>query len=376
VRGLTVVLANGWVVQVERGEVIASADGWFNIVCGRDTLRVPVRALPWPDVPKCSAGYALRDRMDLVDLLVGSEGTLGIITEITFGMRARDQATCLAFVSVADEGAAIDLVGVLRDQAHASWATHGQRGVDVSAIEHVDRRSIELLREDGADRRSGVTLPASAATILFIEMELNDVPTQAEAWAQVAGACEASAPDTPLVRFCRLLSERGLLDDAELALPGDERRVASFRALREAVPETVNNRIAKAKRSEPRASKIAADVIVPFEQFDAMLSACHAAFHRRSLDAAIWGHISDGNVHPNVIPRNAADLASGPEAILEIGREVIRLGGSPLAEHGVGRNAVKKTLLKLLHGDAGLGAMRMVKQALDPAGILAPGVLF
>ena len=96
----------------------------------------------------------------------------------------------------------------------------------------------------------------------------------------------------------------------------------------------------------------------------------------RGLDAAIWGHISDGNVHPNVIPRTFADVESGREAILAFGREAIRLGGAPLAEHGVGRNPTKQKLLRELYGDAGIDNMRHVKAVLDPDWKLSPGVIF
>ena len=91
---------------------------------------------------------------------------------------------------------------------------------------------------------------------------------------------------------------------------------------------------------------------------------------------AVWGHISDGNLHPNVLARSFADVESGRAAILEVGREAIRLGGSPLAEHGVGRNRVKQQLLEELYGREGIEEMRAVKRALDPRWTLAPGVLF
>ena len=90
----------------------------------------------------------------------------------------------------------------------------------------------------------------------------------------------------------------------------------------------------------------------------------------------MWGHISDGNVHPNVLPRSYADVERGKEAILYFGREVARLGGCPLAEHGVGRNPVKQALLRELYGEAGIEQMRAVKRALDPEWKLAPGVIF
>jgi FAD/FMN-containing dehydrogenase len=91
---------------------------------------------------------------------------------------------------------------------------------------------------------------------------------------------------------------------------------------------------------------------------------------------ATWGHASDGNVHPNVLPRSYEDVEAGKAAILEFGVQVARLGGCPLAEHGVGRHPVKQALLRQLYGDAGIDEMRRVKQALDPQGLLAPGVLF
>jgi len=100
------------------------------------------------------------------------------------------------------------------------------------------------------------------------------------------------------------------------------------------------------------------------------------AFASRGLDFAVWGHISDGNVHPNVLPRSYHDVEEGKNAILEFGREVARLGGCPLAEHGVGRNPVKQALLRGLYGDQGMAEMRAVKQALDPDWKLAPGVIF
>jgi D-lactate dehydrogenase (cytochrome) len=117
-------------------------------------------------------------------------------------------------------------------------------------------------------------------------------------------------------------------------------------------------------------------MIVPFERFAEMMALYRDGFAARGLDFAVWGHISDGNVHPNVLPRSYDDVERGKDAILEFGREVTRLQGCPLAEHGVGRNAVKQALLRELYGDAGIEQMRAVKRALDPEWTLAPGVIF
>ena len=192
----------------------------------------------------------------------------------------------------------------------------------------------------------------------------------------VEDALDPGGPETPLGRFCRLLEARGLLDCTELALPGDMAGRARLSAVREAIPQAVNHRVALAQHAiSPDISKLAGDFIVPFAAFARMEAACRAACEARGLDLAIWGHISDGNVHPNVIPRRVEDMALGRAALLDAGRTVIALGGSPLAEHGVGRNPLKQRFLELLHGPAGLAAMRAVKRALDPDSLLAPGVL-
>jgi D-lactate dehydrogenase (cytochrome) len=107
-----------------------------------------------------------------------------------------------------------------------------------------------------------------------------------------------------------------------------------------------------------------------------MMRIYREGLERRGLDHAIWGHVSDGNVHPNVIPRSYEDVVAAREAILEFGREAVRLGGCPLAEHGVGRSALKQLLLRQMYGDSGVADMRAVKRAIDPDGKLAPGVIF
>ena len=377
VRALTVVLPSGDVLDIERGATRAARDGHFQIELESGTLRIPVPRYRMPNVPKRSAGYFAEPEMDLIDLFIGSEGTLGVITEATLGLVDVRPAFCLAFVPFGDRAAALALVRRLRDAAHGTWASRDPHGIDVAAIEHIDRRSIELLREDGIDRLHGVVFPERTAIALLVTLELPSETTSAQAFDEIGAARGSGAPDTPLVRLCRVLDEAGVLDDVDIAVPGDRMRADQLLAVREAVPAAVNRRVGLAKQAiDSRIEKTAADMIVPFDAFDELLARYDEEFARRGLDAAVWGHISDGNVHPNVIPRSYDDVEQGKAAILALGREVIRLGGSPLAEHGVGRNSVKQQLLIELYGRDGVDDMRRVKQAFDPGWRLAPGVIF
>jgi D-lactate dehydrogenase (cytochrome) len=377
VTALTVVLASGEVLDIERGQVKADPRGFFEIET-RDTVRrVPVPALRMPAVPKRSAGYFAAPEMDLVDLFVGSEGTLGVVMEATLKLVANAPNTCLALVCCPTEAAAVALVDALRRESIETRRTEDVRGVDVSAIEQMDRRCLEMLREDGEDRKYQVRFAEGTAVALLVQIDLPGDVDAERAFEQVAAAGDPGAPDTALTRFCRMLDRAGVLDDTEMALPGDRRRAQQFFDAREAVPAAVKHRIGIAKQAvDPALEKTAADMIVPFDRFAEILDIYHEGFRRRGLDYAIWGHISDGNVHPNVLPRSVGEMMAGRHAILEFGRAVIDRGGCPLAEHGVGRSPMKQELLRDLYGDSGIEAMRAVKRALDPEWKLAPGVLF
>src|SRR5262249_45860479 len=265
----------------------------------------------------------------------------------------------------------------LRTAAQVTWRTHDPNGLDVSAIEHVDARCLAILREDGADRAFGVTIPDTATIALLVALELPQDTSAARAFDDIGRAREPGAPDSPLARFCRALDDAGVLERVDIAVPGDTARQQQLLGLREAVPAGVNARVGRAKQQvDARIAKTAADMIVPFDRVGELMAIYDGEFARRGLDGAVWGHLSDGNLHPNVIPRTFADVEAGIDAILAFGREVRRLGGAPLAEHGVGRNATKQRLLRDMYGDGGIEEMRAVKRALDPEWKLAPGVVF
>jgi D-lactate dehydrogenase (cytochrome) len=374
VRALTLVLPGGEVIDLERGRTQADESGRFEIELADRMVRFEIPGYRMPRVPKLSAGYFAAPGMDLVDLIVGSEGTLGIVTAVTLKVLPVRPAICLAFVSFPKRNAALTFVKRLRDAALETWRTEDPRGLDVAAIEQIDRRCLTLIREDGEDRKNGVEIPDETEMALLVEIELPEGTSPEQAFDAIG---RARSQDTPLARFCRMLEEEGVLDSVQIAVPGDRARAAQLRGVREAVPAAVNRRVGRAQHDvDARINKTAADMIVPFDRVGALLDFYDAEFGRRGLDAAVWGHVSDGNVHPNVIPRSFAEVESGRQAILAFGREVLRLGGAPLAEHGVGRNPIKQELLRMMYGDEGIEAMRRIKRAIDPEWKLSPGVLF
>jgi D-lactate dehydrogenase (cytochrome) len=355
IEAATIVLANGDVLDVVRRETCAGADGRFEIELtdGR-VASVPVPRYRMPDVPKLSAGYFARAGMDLIDLFIGAEGTLGIVVEATLAVVARPRRVA-ALVRCRSDRQAVALTGALR--ASAASASNQQGVLDVAAIEYMDARALGAVPDD-AFVRAGVARPSGQSVMLLVQIEV--------------GADE----QTGLELLQSLLVSAGVEDDPHIAPAGDDRGAERLFALREAVPSSVNAVVAAAKQSHPGVEKTAGDMIVPFSRLEESIDLYRTTFEKCGLDYAIWGHVSDGNLHPNVVPHTFDEMLRGREALLEIARGVVAMGGAPLAEHGVGRSALKQQLLRELYGAEGIEQMRAVKRALDPQWKLAPGLLF
>jgi D-lactate dehydrogenase (cytochrome) len=342
VERLTVVLADGSVLRLQRGHTPAAA-------------MVPVPTYVMPDVPKLSAGYYAKPDMDLVDLFVGSEGTLGVIVEATLRVIPLPRR-CAALVACASDAQAVAVTAALRQAAGRAW--RGEGPLDVAAVEYMDARALALVPDDDL-AAAGVRRPSGGDVLLLVQIEL------------------PGGEEPAFAAFGEVLADAGVESDPLLALPGDDRGASRMFAVREAVPSSVNRHIAAVKaRVHPDIHKTAGDMIVPFNRLEESLALYRRVFDAHGLDYAIWGHVSDGNLHPNVVPHALSDVGEGHAAILEMARAVVAMGGAPLAEHGVGRSLLKQQLLRELYGDRGIEEMRAVKRALDPGWKLSSGVLF
>jgi FAD/FMN-containing dehydrogenase len=311
VLGLRVVLMDGRALEVRRG----------------DRVDFPVPAIPLPQTTKHTGGYRLAPGMDWIDLFVGSEGTLGVVTSAELRLLPAPGEFLAGVVFFPDDDSAVSAV--------EAWRTETQTRM----LEYFDRGSLDLLREKFAE-----TPPAGAA-ILFEEERAD-----ADAWHD------------------RLTAAGALLEESWFATStGDRER---FRAFRHALPELVN-----ARMRGRGLMKLGSDYAVPVARNREML-----AEYRRRLERAfageyvIFGHIGDAHLHVNILPADEARYAQGQELMLEFARHAVKLGGAVSAEHGLGKR--KAHLLGLQYTPAQIEAMKQVKRRLDPQWLLGRGTLF
>lgn len=282
---------------------------------------------------KDNTGYDLRH------LLIGAEGTLGVITAAALRLFPRPASTATALLAVTDPAAAISLLELA--EARASGM--------ISAFEIIHRMGYDFLAETLPE----VTVPLSPLPDWSVLVEL--------ALPQGFGGAEAV-----LAGLLETAMERGLVQDGVIAA-SDAQRAGLWR-IREAIPEA-NRRIGAVSSH---------DISLPLSELPAFIPRAVAALAKiGDWRVNCFGHLGDGNLHFNVFPvkgGNRRDHAAQVEAVKHCVHDLVdTVGGSVSAEHGIGRLKVDDLER---YGDPGkLTAMRAIKAALDPLGILNPGAV-
>lgn len=351
VQALTVALADGTLLRLERGAKHAAADGTFAVRRTDGTLqqaRVPQYRQPRT---KNAAGYFSADKMDLVDLFIGAEGTLGAILEVDVTLVEAPRSQSAAMLFCRSEAAALALTHRLREQRDL---------LGIEAIEYIGPRALRFLRRRRQERgaASGVPecLPQAAEAILYLDLARADdsIPEALTALAQTVTA-----------HGC----DPGQCWSADTH---DERE--RLRLFRHALPEAVNERIADIRRDHPAVSKLGTDMAVPDACLDDIVRLYRTGLDAAGLDHVMFGHIGDNHLHVNILPRTPEEYEAGRKLYISFARNVVDMGGSPAAEHGIGK--LKIEFLKLLVGERGIDDMKRVKRIFDPDFRLGKGTLF
>ncbi len=271
------------------------------------------------------AGYSLKD------IFIGSEGTLGVITQVLLRLIPKPQAkkTMVATFAQMDQAA---------ETVSAIIAAH----IIPCTLEFLDRTTIHCV-EDYAK----IGLPLDCEALLLIETDGHPAVVADEA-AQMEKICRNKGCMQILVAH----------DEVEATRLAAARRTA-FSALARVSPTTILE-----------------DATVPRSELARMIRFVEALSKKYRLRIGTFGHMGDGNLHPTFLTdeRNEDEMRRVEEAFKEIFSEAIRLGGTITGEHGVG--VAKKSFLPRFAGDAQMKVMRQFRQVLDPNGILNPGKVF
>lgn len=275
--------------------------------------------------PKTSSGY------DLVHLFVGSEGTLGIVTQAT-----------LKLVPIPDQFSAV--IAVFESNSAASDTVADIKGSALRAVA-LEFLTPPLIRELNT---TGEFHLQERPTLLMEFHSSSDVALEQEL-AQVEAICR----EHDCVGF-----EAGV---------GRAERDRLWK-LRHSAYEVI-------RRNHPGVAYLSLDVAAPVSKYPELVAACDRVMQKYGLEGFLFGHAGDGNLHPSIpfTPDNAASEAIAKQASAEMVYAALELDGTSTGEHGVGLGKIQ--FMPREHG-ASLQVMRDLKQTLDPNGILNPGKMF
>jgi D-lactate dehydrogenase (cytochrome) len=342
VRRIRIVLSDGSVLDIKRGDIIGKGRE-FSIPFVNGSRKIVIPSYDFNMNVKNSAGVMCRDDMDLIDLFIGSEGSFGIITEADVYITEWHplMSNILFFPN--------------NEKAYAFVKELRTTGIKPEFLEFLDVRAIDQIRNvrKGDPRFTGMPeIPDTAGACVFMDLPIDDdLRSTYSVLGKTAG------------------KHGGSLDDSWCGHEIRDRE--RFFGFRHSVPQIMFERVAAMKDKPRKLHKMGSDISVPLERLDEMVDVYNSELDAQKLDRVTFGHIGNGHLHMEIFIDNVDDFNRAKIAYHNMAVKAIEFGGSPSAEHGIGK--IKKEYVQLLYGKKGEEELKSLKTQLDPDWILTPG---
>jgi len=343
VEELDILLADGSPIHLKRGEKYAKDFSLELTTLAGRKIRISLPEYEMPNT-KNASGYFCKRNMDAIDLFIGSEGTLGIITKIKLKLLSLpvDELSCILFFESENYG--LNFLTKARDESYNNRESKNIEGIDAAALEYFDENSLGFLKNDFPN------IPANSKAAVWFEQQCNGNDDQLlEQWINL------------------FLEFEGREEDGWFAMTDkDKEQIVSFR---HTISTKVNEYI-----TLNNFRKLGTDVAVPDEKFIEFYYSMKNEVEEAKLDYVIYGHLGNSHCHLNILPKSEEEFIKGQNLYNNICHRAIKIGGTFSAEHGVGKN--KTEFLVEMYGEDNVNKMREVKKSLDPNYIFGVGNIF
>ncbi len=322
IKRIRLILSSGKVLDIKRGELFEK-EGFLDY----GIFKIKMPSYRTPDV-KCSAGYYIKDKMDTIDLIIGSEGTLGVITEVELSLIDKLPERFIIIIFFDKDEDIPEIISKIKEQKDK---------LNIFSLEFFDKNSLEFLKEE-------YNFVVGQNCAIYIEADKEKIYLLDEILEKI------NYKDT-------VISESF----------SDYKKLIDFRYK---LPENINSYFKKIG-----SIKIAIDASVPQEKF-AQLYNFYKKIQKENLNlqTVIFGHIGENHLHFNLFPRNELQKELAEKIYVESIKKAVSLGGSGFAEHGVGKT--KNKYLELMYGKEGVLEMAKIKKVFDPQCILSLDNIF
>ncbi len=340
IKGLRVILSSGDILDIQRGKYFASNKGYFGISkSDGNKLQFRIPNYIFNTIVKNAAGIYSKPNMDFIDLFIGSEGILGVITQIDIWIIEKHPLIYnILFFNSEEE--AISFGEFIRNNKILS----------PEFIEFFSGEALDLLKKVQNEDPSSIgmpQIPIHAKSAIFF-----DLPYSEEKIDKVFSELNS-------------IAEKYKINLSDGWSGYENQDFARFKHFRHALPENINAIIAQRKQEFPQLHKLGTDMSVPEKYFREMMKYYHSVLQNANLKYLIFGHIGDNHVHVNILPKNMQELRLGEKIYEKFAKKAVEYGGSISAEHGIGK--IKREYLKIMYSQKELDEMRLIKKTLDPS---------
>ena len=337
-------MANGDLLNLKRDE--SFADNYLlklRTESGSEYyVQIPEYTMPQT---KNTTGYFARRNMEPIDLFIGSEGTLGVITKIKLKLVDLPEKILSCVVFFNQEKNALSFISKTREFSYQSRKEKFIGSLDALALEFFDKNSLSFLKNDYSN------IPPNADAAVWFEQEVN---------SQNEGIMIES--------WMNLIAEfNGDEENAWFAFSdSDIKKIEEFR---HAISWKINEYI-----SQNNLKKLGTDVAVPDSNFKELYYFSKKEVEKQNIPYVVYGHFGNSHMHLNMLPQNEEVYKKGKDIYKIICQKSVELGGTISAEHGIGK--LKTEYLALMYGEENIQKMAEVKKTLDPNFILGVGNIF
>jgi len=331
IKRLKIALSMGDVVDIKRGEIFVNKGRLFSLKLKNKEIKIKIPQYSMPAI-KSAAGYYIKDGMDLVDLFIGSEGTLGLVLEADIIIGKSPEGVMSFFSFFPSEKDALDFV----KDAKSNHAL---------SLEYMDTNSLDLLRSKFSN------IPGASKAMVYFEQDYRrqEENSLIDSWTNLLERHNASM-------------EKSYFADSDK----ERERLREFR---HSLPEMINEIVKRNKLP-----KVGTDIAVPEKAFPEMFQFYKESLSSSRIDFVIFGHIGENHLHVNMLPKTEEEFKKSRAVYMAFVKKAVAMHGTVSAEHGIGK--LKHAFLEAMYGKKVLEQMAMLKKSLDPACILGLDNIF
>ena len=339
--GMRVVLPSGETVSIDRGKILASGFT-FSFQTDQGTpYRFSIPQFDMPDT-KNASGYYCKKNMDLIDLFIGSEGTLGIITEIKLKLLPLEEKILSCVVFFEHENDALNFIDEIRTLTKIDSCEDRMR-ISARGLEFFNKHALNFLRPDYP------AVPVNSCAVWFEQ--------------------EKETPEEDMIELLLAFIKKHHADAEATWLAVNKKDQGKLKDFRHAISWKVNDDIARRGLK-----KVGTDVAVPVTSFRSFYQWMIGLVQQSNIEYVIYGHFGDCHPHLNMLPKNQDEFIISKKIYSEICLEAVRRHGTVSAEHGIGK--MKRDYFVMMYSEDIIRQMARLKMILDPNKILNIGNIF